>query len=189
MAQDKILPGYEQSIGAKLQAIVDHFGPISYSQTTGDIYPASNLGRGGFDKVSGGLTLDGLYNVVAGYPAGTGAGSPSTSAVLTWNFATSGAVASVTGTGGTGMTVGTYALAFSGGGGSGAVGTLTVLTGTTFSTVITSPGKGYTSAPTVTAATGGTPPTLTANLSTSGSQAPTGSNLSGSAVRLEAIMY
>ena len=75
-----------------------------------------------------------------------------------------GGVSGVTGTGGTGMTVGTYALSFSGGGGSGAAGTLTVLTATTFSVALTAAGDGYTLAPAVTAATGGTPPTLTATV-------------------------
>lgn len=76
-------------------------------------------------------------------------------------------VASVTGSGGTGMTPGTYALVFTGGGGTGAAGTITVLTATTFSDpVITNGGTGYTSPPAVTAATGGTPPTLLSVLST-----------------------
>jgi hypothetical protein len=76
-------------------------------------------------------------------------------------------VTAVTGTGGTGMTPGTYPLVFAGGTGSGAAGTITVLTATTFQTVITNPGS-YTVAPTVTAATGGTPPTLTAAIDVTG---------------------
>lgn len=76
-----------------------------------------------------------------------------------------GGVSVVSGTGGTGMTPGTYPLAFSGGGGTGAAGTITVLTATSFNPpVLSAFGTGYTSAPTVTAATGGTPPTLTASI-------------------------
>lgn len=75
-------------------------------------------------------------------------------------------VASVTGVGGTGMTPGTYALVFTGGGGTGAAGTITVTSPTAFTTTITNGGTGYTTPPTVTAATGGTPPTLDAVLST-----------------------
>ncbi len=77
-----------------------------------------------------------------------------------------GMIASVSATGGSGMTPGTYSLSFSGGGGSGAAGTITVLSATTYSTPqITSAGSGYASAPAVSAATGGTPPTLTASVS------------------------
>lgn len=75
-------------------------------------------------------------------------------------------VGSVTGTGGTGMTPGTYALVFTGGGGTGAAGTITVTSPTAFTTTITNGGTGYTAPPSVTAATGGTPPTLDAVLST-----------------------
>src|SRR5882762_6272232 len=75
-------------------------------------------------------------------------------------------VASVTGSGGTGMAPGTYPLVFSGGGGTGAAGTITVTSPTTFTTTVTNGGTGYTSHPGVTAATGGTPPTLVSILST-----------------------
>jgi hypothetical protein len=192
MATDKILPGYEQSIGAKLQVIVDHYGPSSYSQTTGDVYPASNLQRGGFDKVAGGLTLDGVYDVKAGYPTGTSAGAGVTSVVLTWNFATTGSVASLAIAGaGTGQTPGTYTVNATGGGGSGAQASIVVAGGGTVTAtpVILNPGKGYTSAPTFTLAAGGTPATFTPTLSTAGSQVAAGANLSGSAVRLECILY
>lgn len=85
------------------------------------------------------------------------------------SFFTLGTITAVSGTGGSGMTPGTYALSFSGGGGTGAAGTITVLTATTFSTpVVTNAGTGYTTPPTVTAATGGTPPILTATLTPSG---------------------
>lgn len=192
MAQDVTLPGYPQSIGAKILSITDHFGPSSYNATTGDVYNvAGNQNQGGFDKVNAGSSLDGLYTVTSKYPAGTSAGIGVTSVSLFWTFATTGSVASVTGTGGTGMTVGSFPLVIAAppAGGVQAVGTITVLTATTFTTTISNPGAGYTSAPATSAATGGTPPTLTANLSTAGTAVATGANLSASAVRLEMIMY
>lgn len=76
-------------------------------------------------------------------------------------------VANVTGSGGSGMTIGTYPLSFSGGTPTtAATGTITVLTATTYTIAITSGGLGYHSAPSVTAATGGTPPSLLAILTT-----------------------
>jgi hypothetical protein len=76
-------------------------------------------------------------------------------------------VANVTGSGGSGMTPGTYALSFSGGSPTTpATGTITVLTATTYTIAVTSGGVGYHSAPSVTAATGGTPPALIAILTT-----------------------
>jgi hypothetical protein len=88
-----------------------------------------------------------------------------------------GQVSGVTGTGGTGMTPGTYSLSFSGGGGgSGAAGLIDVLTATTYVISVSNPGTGYTSAPTVTAATGGTPPALTATIASASDPAqPPGS--------------
>jgi hypothetical protein len=76
-------------------------------------------------------------------------------------------VTSVSGSGGSGMTVGTYPLSFSGGGGSGASGTIAVTNATTYVVLLRVGGAGYTSPPTVTAATGGTPPTFTAAIGTS----------------------
>jgi len=77
----------------------------------------------------------------------------------------------ISGSGGSGMTVGAYPLAFTGGGGTGAAGTLTVLTATSFSVVLTNQGSGYTSAPTVTATgltvtAAGTLPVLAASVAT-----------------------
>jgi hypothetical protein len=71
----------------------------------------------------------------------------------------------VTGTGGTGMTPGTYPLVFAGGSPTvSAAGTLTVVNATSFTISISAIGQGYVSIPTVTAATGGTPPVLTASV-------------------------
>lgn len=194
MAQDKILPGYPQAIGAKLQSITDHFGPASYNATTGDVYGvAGNQNQGGFEKVIGGVTLDGVYDVAVGFPTGTGAGVGVTSVVLTWKFATTGSVVSLAIAGaGSAQTPGSYNVAATGGGpGSGATAQITVAAGGTVTAipVITNPGKGYTSAPTFTLAAGGTPATFTATLSTAGAAVATGANLSNSATRLEMIMY
>ena len=73
-------------------------------------------------------------------------------------------VTGVTGSGGSGLSAGNFALAFSGGGGYGAYGYLNVTSSTAYMVVITDPGTGYTSAPTVTFPTTGTAPTLTATI-------------------------
>lgn len=75
-------------------------------------------------------------------------------------------VASVTASGGSGMTPGTYAITFTGGGGTGAAGTLVVTSPTASTATLTSPGSGYTSVPTASATTGGTPPLLEVVLTT-----------------------
>jgi hypothetical protein len=83
------------------------------------------------------------------------------------------AVLSVSASGGSGMTPGTYSLTFTGGGGSGAAGTITVAAGGTPQTpVVTNCGTGYTSAPTVGigGSPGGTLPTLTATVGAATSQ-------------------
>jgi hypothetical protein len=75
-------------------------------------------------------------------------------------------VVALTGTG-SGMTPGVYPLVFSGGGGgSGATGIITVLDSVHSIMTVTNPGRGYTSTPTVTAVTGGIPPTMTAIMGT-----------------------
>ena len=76
-------------------------------------------------------------------------------------------VANVTGSGGSGMTTGTYPLVFSGGSPTtAATGTITVTSPTAYTILVTGSGSGYHSVPTVTAATGGTPPALLAILTT-----------------------
>jgi len=131
---------------------------IANSQIT-NVAPTSNLAVG--QAISGtGIPANSIITAISGTTITIGVVTGYSS--LTPPTPITNGVIGVTGTGGTGMTVGTYPLAFSGGGGSGAAGTLTVLTATTFSAIITASGQGYTTAPTVTAATGGTPPTLTA---------------------------
>jgi hypothetical protein len=130
---------------------------IANSQIT-NVAPTSNLAVG--QAISGtGIPANSIITAISGTTITIGVVTGYSS--LTPPTPITNGVIGVTGTGGTGMTVGTYPLAFSGGGGSGAAGTLTVLTATTFSAIITASGQGYTTAPTVTAATGGTPPTLT----------------------------
>jgi len=185
------ISGFPDVWGGRSRAtIVEHTGPVSYAPggdvLTQSVYGGPNvLGLSGFYFVSTGITYSGTYFVAVLY-GGKGVRQKIT---LRWSYLGSGqGVDGVNGTGGTGMTVGTVPLVFTGGGGTGAAGTLTVLTATTFSIQITSPGSGYNSIPTVTAATGGTPPTLTATVgSNAGGEVAAGVNLSGETVRLMAL--
>ncbi len=168
-------------------------GPASYVQTGDIVYnPGANeyiASIGGAVTQSGNYTVSFVPTSVGYGQVRAGAPSPSQSGwTAIWKYSGKQGVTGVTGTGGTGMTVGTYALSFSGGGGSGAAGTLTVLTATTFSIAITNTGQGYTSAPTVSAATGGTPPTLTATVAPSGGQVPASTNLSAELVQFGAFI-
>lgn len=173
-------------------------GPASYSQTTGD--PVYNPGANEYISFpSSTRTQSGNYNVdfsptAVGYGiVRAGAPSPTQSGwTARWSFANIGGgsgVASVTGSGGSGMTVGTYPLSIAAPptGGVQAVGSITVLTATTYTIAISNPGAGYTSAPTTTAATGGTPPTLTAHLSVAGAEVATGANLSAELIQFGAL--
>jgi hypothetical protein len=67
---------------------------------------------------------------------------------------------------GSGQTVGTYTVAASGGGGTGATIQVVVSSATAISATVLTPGSGYTSVPTFTLATGGTPGTVFAQLNT-----------------------
>jgi hypothetical protein len=106
---------------------------------------------------------------ITGYSAQVPSTPPFTSGTPITNGIVSVAYSNGSGTA-VGMTPGTYALTFTGGGGSGAAGKITVLTpGTTAVPAqmylqLSSSGSGYITAPTVTAPTGGTPPTFTANV-------------------------
>lgn len=181
-------------VGEFRNALLFASGPVSYSQVNGDV--VYNPGANEYINFpSDCTTLSGNYSVrfvplaVGQGNLRAGAPSPSQSGwTATWINSGRQGVTGVTGTGGTGMTVGTYALAFSGGGGSGAAGTLTVLTATTFSVVLTASGQGYTSAPTVTAATGGTPPTLTATVAASGGLVAAATNLSAELIQFGALI-
>ena len=171
---------------------VDHTGPASYTTggetlgTTNNMTGISVVGLGSLDMVlgSGSLTDSGTYSVAA---QPTGLGSRKTFKLIWSVTGVAQGVIQVTSSGGSGMTAGTYPLVFvnTGTGGTGAAGTVTVSTSAVTAINITNPGSGYTSAPTVSAATGGTPPTLTAVIgSITGGQVASGTNLSAETVRL-----
>ena len=172
---------------------VDHTGPASYTtggETLGNINNMTGIsvaGLGSLDMVlgSGSLSESGNYEVKTQQ---TGLGSRKTFNLLWYAAGVTQGVIDVASSGSpSGMTAGTYPLVFvnTGTGGSGAAGTITVTTSAVTAINITNPGSGYTSAPTVSAATGGTPPTLTATIgSVSGGQVASGTNLSGETVRL-----
>jgi hypothetical protein len=181
-------------LGELFVAARDVAGPASYVTGGQALSPNIFALLSGFKIVlTQGLTQDQLYFTrVYGHAGPTFGGSSNSVAYMKWyysGYAGSG-VTAVTGSGGSGMTVGTYALAFTntGTGGTGAAGTITVLTATTYSIAITNPGSGYLTAPTVTAATGGTPPTLTAAIgSVAGFEVAAGTNLSTSRMRTLAL--
>lgn len=169
---------------------VDYSGPTSYA-VTGDPIGTNNnqtgiaaLGLSTIDNIeAAGISISGAYQVFA-QPSGKGSRK-------VWNMLWNGlgGVVSVTATAGTGMTPGTYPLVFTGGGGTGAAGTITVLTATTVAApVITNAGRGYTSAPAVTApATGGTPPTFGTPILNAAGPVPAATNLSQETVRIAII--
>ena len=179
--------------GRSKWTFVDHTGPSSYvtgGETLGQsVFGGPNvLGLSGWQWVSSGITNSQNYRVDAFY-SGVGIQQK---VFLRWAYSgnAGNGVTTVTGTGGSGMTAGTYALVFvnTGTGGSGAAGTITVTTSAITSINITNPGSGYTSAPTVSAATGGTPPTLTAQIGgVAGTQVAAGTNLSAETIRILAI--
>ena len=188
-----IVVGVDPWGGRSKAVIVDHAGPTSYvaggESITGNSFGGANvLGLSSFSFVSQALTNSQNYQIVP-YMTGTGIRS---SVKLKWVYAGASGeqgVNSVYASGaGSGMTVGTVALVFSGGGGSGAAGTFTALTATTGTIQITSPGTGYTSIPTVSAATGGTPPTLVATVgSNEGGEGAAATNLNAEIARLLVI--
>jgi hypothetical protein len=131
------------------------------------------------------ISVSTTYGVV-GVPSAVGARA---SWVLVWRFATAASVASVTigsAGAGTGMTPGTYLITPTGGGGSGAQVSVVVSSATLVSSAtVVLPGKGYTSVPTVpTTALGGSPPSLTAVLSTIAAPVAAGANLSAEQVQI-----
>lgn len=62
MAADRVLPGYETYWGNKKVEIIEHFGPASYA-TGGETYTASQVGWGGFDRVSASISYSGTYQM------------------------------------------------------------------------------------------------------------------------------
>jgi hypothetical protein len=186
------IAGVEPWGGRTRAIILDHTGPSSYVIGGESLSQSANggpnvLGLAGFYHVEAGVSASGTYTIQVLY-GGTGVRN---SIKLRWNYrASSQGVSSVTSSGGSGMTAGTYPLTFTNTntGGSGAAGTITVTASAVTSISITSPGTGYFAAPTVTAATGGTPPTLTATAGiVNGGEVASGTNLSGETIRLLAI--
>jgi hypothetical protein len=79
------LPGYPNYYGAKYHETFDHTGPTSYSQATGDVILASDLGMGGFDwaNVMAGrvYSISGTYFGIA---VAVGSGAAQGSLVIHW---------------------------------------------------------------------------------------------------------
>lgn len=187
---NQAVKGYVDIFGKHGSFVGDHTGPVSYV-TGGETITAQSLGLRSIDILNSMRSNNSAYSAVSLSPAGN-SGNVVTSVKVLWQFSSTGSVASVSqNAAGIGMTPGTTVPIVFGApaaGGVQATGTLTVLTATTFSSVITNPGSGYTSAPTATVSgTGGTPVTLTSNLSTSGAQVGAGANLSGVSVRIIAL--
>jgi hypothetical protein len=142
----------------------------------------NSLGLSGINWTPSALSYSGNYRADPVY----GGGGTRQNQKLKWTYAggSNQGVAFITqAAAGSGMTPGTYALSFGSG---AAAGTITVTASAITNVTITNPGI-YTTgvAPTVTAATGGTPVTLVAVLETLvGQEVAAGTNLSGETVRL-----
>lgn len=192
---DTALFGVDPVNGRSKWNILDHTGPTSYT-TGGETWPLQSVYGGpnsaGLSGVQAvipcGESISGNYVVRANY-GGTGV---RTSIKLKWLYSGgqgSGVTSVVQNAAGTGMTPGTYPLTFTNTGtnGSGAAGTVTVTATAVTNVVITNPGSGYTSAPTVAigGTPGGTPATLTASIGpVGGLEVASGTNLSAETVRL-----
>ena len=61
------LPGYQQAVGTKREAVHDHKGPVSYTQFSGggDPLTNANFGMGWLEVVEGGVDNTGTYFVLA----------------------------------------------------------------------------------------------------------------------------
>lgn len=82
--QNIMLPGYEMPVGEKLMTTFDHFGPTSYSQASGDVINASDLGRGGFDYMQADMTDPTGQLIAYLVPTGAGGGNGIPSVKLLW---------------------------------------------------------------------------------------------------------
>ncbi len=177
--QITLLNGYPDYVGKRFTLCGYGNGPASYSPVGDPVYFARYNNY--IDILFPALTVSGIYEVKF-IPSSYG---PRATWSALWFYSGRQGVINVTGTGGTGMTPGTYPLVFTPtSGGTGAAGTITVLTATTYTITVTSAGSGYAGAPTVTAATGGTPPTLTALVALSAGAVPATSNLSSEVVQM-----
>lgn len=75
------LPGYQQAVGTKREAVHDHKGPKAYTQFSGggDPLTSASFGISWLEKVVAGVDSTGTYFVVAVKAAGAQA-----SVVLAW---------------------------------------------------------------------------------------------------------
>ena len=99
---DKLIDGYPQAVGAKLEAVVQHTGPASYTQVTDgaqgspatgvDVLTAQACGFGFIEDVQPGVSIDGKYQVI---PIITSSG-PQTQVILAWYALDSTQVAAAT---------------------------------------------------------------------------------------------
>lgn len=173
-----LFQGYPDRVGRRFIWAGYGTGPLSYA-ATGDslVLPLFN---NYIDVAFAALTDSGAYWVTP-LPSGLG---PRASWVLLYSGVL-GTVASVAqNVAGSGQTPGTYIVSATGGGGSGAKISVVVATATTLGTItVLNAGIGYTSAPTFTLASGGTPATLTATLTTAGPVAAA-TNLSGETLQI-----
>lgn len=131
--------------------------------TLGDAVDFDNDGANQASYLTNGQLFQGRYRriqVAAGATAAdVGRGK---AAYVTPGSAVMGALVL---TQGSGQTVGVYTVAGTGGGGTGAIISIAVLTATTVATpVLVAAGSGYTSAPTFTIPSGGTPATVQAQM-------------------------
>lgn len=172
------LQGYPDYVGKRFIFSGFGNGPASYS-AAGDpiVLPRYN---NYIDNIFPALSTSGAYEVTA-TPSGVGARQ-------NWSLFWSGVLGTVASVAqnaaGTGQTPGTYIVNATGGGGVGAQISVVVATATTLGTItVLNAGRGYTSAPTFTLASGGTPATLTATLTVAGPVAPT-TNLSAETVQI-----
>lgn len=173
-----LIPGYPDLIGRRFAWVGYGNGPASYvlGGDPSQLSPSHTY----IDTITSDvLSISGNYTVI---PAQSSSGVRPTWK-LKWVYAGGQlGVDGVSSSGGSGMTAGTYALTFSTG---NATGTITVSTSAVTAINITSSGSGYLSVPTVSAATGGTPPTLTATIGiANGIEVPAGTNLSAETIQL-----
>ena len=163
-------------------------GPTSYNQTTGDVILGPGQGEHMSAPSGSVITLSGNFELK---PQPLAINTLRPGWVFNWTFNNlngTGVAKIVQNAAGTGMTPGTYPLAFSGGTGTAAVGTVTVTATTVTAVTITNPGM-YSVAPTsvtIGGTPGGTPATLTLTASTPGLEVPNGTNLSGETVQFMA---
>jgi hypothetical protein len=134
----------------------------------GDYFDVTNMEAAGATDTANGTLYEGRYRFVQ-VDSGATSGNVATGLV---GYVTAGKTVAgvVVLTQGSGQTPGTYLVSATGGGGTGAIIQVVVLTATSITATVVNPGFGYTSVPTFTLATGGTPGTVAAQLSSTPNQ-------------------